>query len=660
MSYGAYGSADEYAYARAKKLGAKAYHAALQRGENPYLPVLEELVPDQLSLPHVNLGLVTIPIERLVGTGTKGRTNAFACNFMPLLDESSEFAGKWIALHSSVVQDGVRQPVKALEYMNQFYVLEGNKRVSVLKSLGSLMIEGEVTRIIPKRTGEKENNIYFEFLDFYKDTKINYIWFSEEGSFARLYELVGKTPGEPWSSEELVDFQAAYLRFSNAYNLAGGDLLKITTGDAFLIFLQVYGYEKDLFLVSSELREKLSRLRNEFRAKAHEESYSLLMNTEGQKPGLISQIIHAAPQKMRVAFVNNRSPQTSGWTYWHELGKNRVETVFGDKVETRMVSNVAPEKCEEVIGELIEQGTNIVFTTSPVLLDGAMKTAIKYPDVKVLNCSLLPSYHAVRSYYLRMYEAKFIIGAIAGAVCDNNAIGYIADYPVYGTPASINAFALGAKMTNPRVKVYLEWSTVKDVDPMEAFAAHDVRVISNRDISAPSHQSMEFGLYLQKPGGTQNLAMPVWNWGRLYEDLLRRVQNGVWRTDAIQNGAQALNYWWGMDANAIDVFYSHKLDSGTRRLADLLRDQVRSGRLRPFAETIVSQDGTLRCSSGKAMTPAEIISMDWLCDNVVGTIPALEDMKPEAAPFVEIQGIHSIKAPDTSEICWTDPFSDGE
>ena len=660
MSYSSYGSTDEYAYTRAKKLASKAYHAALQRGENPYLPVLEELVPDQLSLPHVNLGLVTIPIERLVGTGTKGRTNAFASNFMPLLDESSEFAGKWIALHASVVKDGVRQPVKALEYMNKFYVLEGNKRVSVLKTLGSLMIEGEVTRIIPKRTGEKENNIYFEFLDFYKDTKINYIWFTEEGSFARLYELVGKTPGTPWTSEELVDFQAAYLRFSNAYNLAGGDLLKITTGDAFLIFLQVYGYQKDHFLVSSELRDKLSRLRNEFKAKAHEESYSLLMTAESQKPGLFSQIIHAAPQKMRVAFVNNRSPQTSGWTYWHELGKNRIETVFGDKVETRMTSNVAPEKCEEVIEDLIAQGSNIIFTTSPVLLDGAVKAAIKYPDVKILNCSLLPSYHAVRSYYLRMYEAKFIIGAIAGAVCDNDSIGYIADYPVYGAPASINAFALGARMANPRAKIYLEWSTVKDANPLERFKAEGVNVISNQDISAPSHQSMEFGLYLQKPGGTQNLAMPVWNWGRLYENLLRRVQNGVWRTDALQNGAQALNYWWGMDANAIDVFYSNKLDSGTRRLADLLRDQVRSGKLRPFAETILSQDGTLRCSSGKAMTPAEIIAMDWLCDNVIGTIPSLEDMKPEAQAFVEIQGIHSIKAPDTCEICWTDPFSDGE
>lgn len=655
-----FSTADEYAYSKAKKLGNRAYNAALQNGENPFLPVLDEIVPDHLSLTHVKLGVIDIPIDRLAGTVSRGRTSAFACNFMPLLDDSTEFATKWMLLHNDVVKSGVREPIKVLEYMNKYYAVEGNKRISVVKFLGSPVMEGDVTRIIPRRTEEKENKIYFEYLDFYKDTKINSIWFSEEGSFAKLYELVGKRPGERWSQEECSNLQTAFYRFTQAYELTGCDLTNITTGDAFLMYLQIYGYHKEGFAVSAELRANVNRLRNEFRAKAHEESFSLLMGDQGQKPGFLQQILRPAQQHLRVAFVHNRSPQTSGWTYWHKLGKQRIETVFGEKVETRMVSNVEPEQCQETIQRLIEQGSNIIFTTSPVLLDGAMKAAIQYPDAKILNCSLLPSYHAVRSYYLRIYEAKFIIGAIAGAVSDNNRIGYIADYPVYGIPASVNAFALGARMTNPRAKVYLEWSTIKDHDPLASLEANDVHVISNRDISAPSHQSIEFGLYSSFNGVTQNLAMPVWNWGQLYEDLLHRVQNGMWRTDATQNGVQALNYWWGMDTHAIDVFYSSKLDCGTRRMADLLRHQIRDGALKPFAETIHSQDGTLRCGPGSALTPAEIVSMDWLADNVIGTIPTLDQMKPEAIPFVEMQGIHSIKAPDTSEICWTEPTFDGE
>lgn len=656
----AHDSTDELAYARAKKSANKAYHAALAQGKTPYLPVLDELVPDHLALPHVNLGLVTIPVERLVGTGTRGRTNAFACNFMPLLDESTEFCTKWLILHHSVMEDGLREPVKVLEYMNKFYVLEGNKRISVIKSLDYPIVEGVVTRIIPKRTGETENNIYFEFLDFYKDTKINYLWFSEEGCFARIYELVGKTPGEEWTGEEKADFQACYVRFSQAMEHCDLQLKKMTVGDAFLIYLEVYGYDKEKFVVESEIRENLLRLREEFVAREQSDSISLLMSGEGQKPGFIRQFMRSTPQKLRVAFVNRRSPETSGWTYWHGLGMNHVQSVFGDKIETRMVSNVEPDDCQEAIQKLIDDGSNIIFTTSPVLLNGAMKAAFQNPEAKVLNCSLLPSYNKVRSYYLRMYEAKFIIGAIAGAMSDNNRIGYIADYPVYGCPASINAFALGARLTNPRAEVYLEWSMQKGSDPKETFAKRDVHVISSRDISAPSHQSMEFGLHMNKNGVLQNLAMPVWNWGRLYEDLLRRIRNGVWRTDGEQNGAQALNYWWGMDTNSIDVFYTQKLDPGLRRLVDLLRTQLQQSSLLPFAETIYSQDGQLRCAAGASLTPAEIIAMDWLADNVIGTIPSLDEMKPHAVHFVELQGIHSIKAPDTSEICWTHPASDGE
>ena len=41
-----------------------------------------------------------------------------------------------------------------------------------------------------------------------------------------------------------------------------------------------------------------------------------------------------------------------------------------------------------------------------------------------------------------MYEAKYLMGAIAGAMTENGRIGYLADYPIYGMTANINAFAL--------------------------------------------------------------------------------------------------------------------------------------------------------------------------------------------------------------------------
>ena len=55
--------------------------------------------------------------------------NSYACGRRRAL----EFTDKWKQLCESHLEEGIREPVLVYEYMNRFYVLEGNKRVSVLK-----------------------------------------------------------------------------------------------------------------------------------------------------------------------------------------------------------------------------------------------------------------------------------------------------------------------------------------------------------------------------------------------------------------------------------------------------------------------------------------------------------------------------------------------
>ena len=66
-------------------------------------------------------------------------------------------------------------------------------------------------------------------------------------------------------------------------------------------------------------------------------------------------------------------------------------------------------------------------------------------------------------------KQSFLQGVLAGALATQNKIGYVAQYPVYGTVANINAFALGAKFVNPRAKIYLKWSSVKGINIEEEF-----------------------------------------------------------------------------------------------------------------------------------------------------------------------------------------------
>ena len=121
-------------YSQARRLAQKAYRQDMDARRNPYLRVLDEILPFVKTAGETDLGLVEIPLSRVVGTRTSGRTRAFAGNFMPLLPEESEFADKWCSLYRSHLEVGIREPVIACEFMNYYYIIEGNKRISVLSS----------------------------------------------------------------------------------------------------------------------------------------------------------------------------------------------------------------------------------------------------------------------------------------------------------------------------------------------------------------------------------------------------------------------------------------------------------------------------------------------------------------------------------------------
>ena len=212
---------DQY-YREAMKLGQKEYRACVAKGISPVLPVLDDFVADERVNLGMKLGIESIPVEFIVGTKTRGRTNSFARNFMPVLSETSEFAGKWIALCESHLRDGIRDPIKVYEYMNRYYVQEGNKRVSVLKFFGAVSIQADVTRVLPERGTGIETDIYYEYLDFYKYTKVNYLEFTKKGSYKEILKLLGREPEEYWTEDERRKFSTVYHYFREAFEDRAG------------------------------------------------------------------------------------------------------------------------------------------------------------------------------------------------------------------------------------------------------------------------------------------------------------------------------------------------------------------------------------------------------------------------------------------------------
>lgn len=626
-------------YMKAFKAGKKDYQARMLRGEKPTLQVLDDIMPEKGAYHEVPLGLVQIPVERIVGTKTVGRSSSFAGNFMPILLDESEFAAKWVSLSTSHLEEGIREPIKAYEYMNKFYVEEGNKRVSVLKYFGAVSIPGNVIRIVPKRTEEKENRIYYEFMEFYKAAPINYIWFSQEGSFAKLQKAVGKAPGEIWTEDDLLKFSAVYTRFGAEYEAEGGAKLKITKGDAFLVFITLHGYDAVDEMTTNELKRLMEKSWEEIELLNEDEEIELKMKPSHEKKPLLSMLLPLSSPRLKAAFIYEKTPGTSAWTYAHELGRLYLEQTFPDEVSTVCYENGTEENVGSLIQKAIAEGCNLIFTTTPPFAKASVKAAIDNPEVRILNCSLNTSHRYIRTYYSRMHEAKFLMGAIAGAMAENSVMTYIADYPIFGEIANINAFALGAKMINPRSKVYLEWSTRKELDIDKKIRETGSSCISGKDMMIPEEASRFFGIYHLDGEHPRNLAMPLYHWGKFYEQLIRTIVDGTWKYDDNASATKAINYWWGMSAGVIDVVCSRHLPIGTRRLVELLKATISSEKFNPFSGVLYSQTGVIQEDPDRSLTPEEIMTMDWLAENVIGSIPKKEELKEQAEPVIKQQGI---------------------
>lgn len=630
-------------YTEALKLGKKEYKSCVSQGRFPYLPVLDDILSREEVRTEQNMGLIQIPLDFVVGTSTMGRTFSFAANFMPILRENTEFAVKWANLSDAQINEGIRDPIVAYEYMNRYYVVEGNKRVSVLKYFKADSIVANVTRKIPKYSEDEDVKIYYEYMKFNEITGLFNIEFSKPGMAEQLLELTGCTTR--WDPEVRSEFNSLLLHFTRAYEFRGGSKLPITVGDALTAFINVYGYKESLAMSDAEMNTNVVKCWNEFVVLTHKHTVGLVMDPTSvqEKKSLLSYLLPTSNRKFTVAFLYPKSPEESDWIYAHELGRNYLEETFPEQMKTICcVSGVHEENVEDVLSEVIRNGADIVFEVAPQMMKPSLKIAVDHPDVKILNCTLNTSHKYIRTYYARMYEAKFIAGVIAGALADNNKIAYIADYPIYGMIANINAFALGASFTNPRAQIYLEWSTKKDYDRERFLTENDISVISDQDMITPSDTKRQFGLYRIEDGRTLNLAMPLWNWGIFYEKMIQSILAGSYQTEG-NSEDRALNYWWGMSAGVIDMICSNNVPAGVRRLADHLKHDIKKGDMVPFYGEIYSQDGELRNKSNVAMKPEAIMEMDWLVANVKGSIPTMDTLIDAAQTVVQLKGVEETK-----------------
>lgn len=639
-------------YDNAKRKGVKDFNSHKFNGERPYVPVLDTMISKATILSEVQLGNMEIPIKKIKGTKTAGRATSFAPNYMPILNANTEFGTKWAHLCNAHLKEGIRDPIKVYEYLNWYYVEEGNKRVSVLKYHEAVMISANVTRLIP-RYDENDNTIvlYYEFLEFYKKTRINYLWMSKQGSFNKLLSQIKKYK---WLDDENEgELSAFYYRFRRQFYNLGYDSINITTGDALLAYLEIYSYCSDC--TTSELKRQISNLKKEFVLLSEEEQVALSTDIEDlSKKSFFDgfNILNSSMKSAKIAFVNSKDPEASVWTYGHEIGRNHLNNIFGDQIVTKAFNNTPEDdSAYDKLVEVVKEGYNIVFTTTPTLINATVKAAIEFKDVKFLNCSENQSYKKVRTYFGRIYEPNFLVGMIAGAMTKTNNLGYVVTYPIPEVISSINAFTLGARFVNPFATVQVKW--VSNYAGDYADEAYDIdQQLKDMGVDIISHQESQdlttrlknSGIYMideldERP---KYLATPVWNWGEFYEEIVKNIMSGSYNrlSNVIGQGERAINFWWGIDTEVVDVFYSKSLlPREMIQTVEYMKEMIIKGQYHPFRGPIYDQDGRCILEEGNNLSPEQILTMDWFVEGVLGRIPMI-DANELNHPLLELASVN--------------------
>lgn len=248
----------KYSYQEARRLGRKAYAEAKWRRKDPYLPSFEQRFGNA-KRKEVPVGEMEIPTSMIEGTFSNARRESFSRNFLPLLDESTEFGAKWAHLLDVQENEGFQDPIIVYEFNHRFYVAEGNKRTSVMKYQKVPVIPAEVVRILPNRSEMAEAALYEEFLEFFKVAPIYDFDFSNLGDYRTLVRLLGKDFYQKWSVDEVRLLRSEYRLFKEQYLEHVPDGTDISCSDAFLAYLQRYGPAALEFLRVSKMRRQMKR-----------------------------------------------------------------------------------------------------------------------------------------------------------------------------------------------------------------------------------------------------------------------------------------------------------------------------------------------------------------------------------------------------------------
>ncbi len=343
-------------------------------------------------------------------------------------------------------------------------------------------------------------------------------------------------------------------------------------------------------------------------------------NKEGQK----------ARENLKVGFLFVGPIGDGGWNYAHNKGLLEIEEIPYIQEILYRENASDTESSLIAIEELIKEGVNLIFATSYNHKEATLQMAKKYPDVIFESCSTFLKEANIGSYFGKIYQGWYLAGILAGMKTDSNKIGIIVAHANPECKRITNAFSLGIKSINPQAHVYVEWIH-SWYNPVRENAIANKMIDMGCDIIAHNSDSNEsqkvadnrnvysigYNTDMKTFAPRKNLVSVVWNWGDFYEAKVEEVYEGRW---------QASKIWAELDSGLFGLteLDSHFEDSQISILEEKI-EEIKAKELVIFSGQIWDNEGQVRVKSGQSLTDEELLTIDWLVDNITVLNPIAKD-----------------------------------
>lgn len=360
-----------------------------------------------------------------------------------------------------------------------------------------------------------------------------------------------------------------------------------------------------------------------------------------------------AGKKLKAGFIYVGPVGDYGWSHAHEMGR-RYAMKRLPWLDSVYVESVSEADCARIIDRLIQgEKCDVIFTTSFGYMDATIAAGNKYPNKIFMHCSGFKRAKNVGTYFAELYQMYYLNGLMAGALTKNNKVGYVGAFPIPEVIRHIDAYALGVKAVNPKATVHVRWlfawyapgkakeaaeALVADGCDALAFTEDSPSVIQvgqehtekGEPVFTLSHYSP-----MEKFGPDSAVSGQLVDWGIMYERILKDIHDGKWTNE---------DMWWRVKEGAAHLGASpdHKVnpkfvgklksimvstpDLGKISAYDLVMkrlDQMKRGPevFDPFVGPIKDNKGNLRLKKGQRATKAQLLSINYYVDNIVGNIP---------------------------------------